>query len=146
MSAAGPMQVRSVACFVPAPRAAVFRYLADVEALPGWAGEFCESLELCAGGWRGLTAEGELFIELEADERSGVIDLRLGDHWSCWRSIALRVVAWPGGQTVVSAVFVQEPSQTAFAFERQCDLLGRALSGVDAWVREDLRRRQRLAS
>lgn len=118
-----------VALAVPiaAPAPAVFRALADVENFPRWAGDYCERLELTRGRWRAYTAVGDLFIDLAADERSGVIDLSLGDEDRCVTLLPLRVIAWPGGGTVVTAVLSPTPGQGEFAFVQQSELFAMAL-------------------
>lgn len=126
------MQARTLTVAIRAPREAAFRHLADIENLPRWAAAFCERIEIAPRGWLALTVEGELSAEIEADERTGVIDLRLGDAWGCTRLIPLRVVTLPGGQTLVSIVFHQAPGQSDLGYERQCELLGAAMRELDA--------------
>ncbi len=67
----------------------VFRELADIENLPRWAGGFCERVTLSRGRWVGLTSLGEMFLALEADERTGAIILSAG-----WREREMHVVRW----------------------------------------------------
>ncbi len=122
--------VRTLAVAVGRPRAAVFALLADVEALPRWAPGFCERIDLGPRGWCALTSDGEWFVEVEADERSGTVDLRFGDGRECRRVLPLRVVTLPGGQTLVSAVLAQWPELDAVAFEREGEIFGEALRGL----------------
>lgn len=142
MNDSGELRVCALAARLNAPRPAAFNFLADVENLPRWASSFCERLELSRGEWLALTIEGELFAEVEADERTGIVDLRLGDDRECTRLIALRVLALPAGQTVVSAVFHQAPGQGDFAFAQQCEAFGVALGALD----EAIARRRPAAS
>lgn len=115
----------------PASVAAVFRELADIENFPRWAAEFCERIELSAdGNWRALTIQGDLHVELEADARTGVIDLRLGDGARCMGLLPLRVLALPGGRTLVSAVLIPAPGLGDFAFARQVEVFETALRGL----------------
>lgn len=114
----------SIAVPFAASAGCVFRALADVESFPRWAAEFCERVELSRGRWLALTVAGDLFIELTADERSGVIDVRLSDERGRAFFLPLRVVALPGGQTIVSALL--EPS-----IEREhAAMMKRALGGL----------------
>ena len=57
--------------------------LADVEALPRWAGSFCERVELTRAGWLAWTALGELWVEIESREQTGELSrevtLRAGE-------------------------------------------------------------------
>jgi hypothetical protein len=67
--------------------------LADIEALPRWAGEFCGGIGLVRGRWVALTALGELEVELEAHEATGEITLRFGADARVAHTAALRVAA-----------------------------------------------------
>lgn len=124
---AGLVPVRSMAVTVARPPAEVFALLADIEAFPRWAPEYCERIALAPRGWQALTIGGDWLAEIEADEPSGAIDLRLLDDRECRRVLPLRVVALPGGQTVVSAVMVHWPELDAGIFERECDAFDAAL-------------------
>lgn len=131
MKTESALAARTLAVTLCARRAEVFNFLADVENLPRWAASFCERIEIFRGRWMALTIDGELFVELEADERSGAIDLRLGDAWQWERVVPLRVMTLPGGQALVSAVFYPVAQQSEIAFERQCEALTAALNGLD---------------
>lgn len=74
---------------VAAAPSRVFRELADIENLPRWAGGFCERVTLSRGRWVGLTSLGEMFLALEADERTGAITLAAG-----WREREMHAVRW----------------------------------------------------
>lgn len=84
----------------------VFRYLADIENLPRWADSFCERLDLTARGWRGWTTCGDLFIELTADERLGVVDIRIGAEHELLAVLALRVLDGSPDGCIVNAVLL----------------------------------------
>ncbi len=130
----GPRPARTTfitAVALPAPRDAVFRLLADIEALPRWTPGFCERIDLERRGWRALTAVGDLFCTLEADATTGAIDLRLGEQAGRPElHLPLRVVALPAGCTLVSLRLVQAPGQPDRQFERQRRALLAALQGL----------------
>lgn len=119
--------VRALHATIAAPRDEVFAYLADVENLPRWAEEFCAALEISAHGWRAWTAFGDLFLEMEADARTGVIDLRIGDAHEPLADVPLRVWARPDGGTLVGGWLMPAPRQTGESFERQAAALADAL-------------------
>ena len=112
-----------------APRATVFNFLADIENLPRWAGGYCERIGLSRGRWLGLTVHGELYLEIEADAHTGVIDLHAGEEHERTHLLPLRVIALPGGQTLVHGTFLPASRQHELAFEGQWQVF-----------REDLRR------
>ena len=136
------MQARTLDVVLSAPRDAVFRLLADVEALPRWAAAFCERVDLIDGGWLALTGAGEFFCEIEADDRTGVINLRLAMAGEPPGLMPLRVLALPGGGTLVTLTLLRSPLQSAAQFHRlrralhqDLQALGRRLAGELARAR-----------
>ncbi len=130
------MKAHTLDVILSAPRDAVFRLLADVEALPRWAAAFCERVDLVDGGWLALTGAGEVFCEIEADDRTGVIDLRLAMGGEPPGLMPVRVLALPGGDTLVTLTLLQSTVQSSAQYHRlrralQQDLqaLGRRLGG-----------------
>ncbi len=130
------MQAHTLDVVLSASRDDVFRLLADVEALPRWAAAFCERVDLIDGGWLALTAAGEFFCEVEADDRTGVIDLRLAMGGEPPGLMPLRVLALPGGGTLVTVTLLRPPLQSAAQFHRlrralhqDLQALGRRLRG-----------------
>ncbi len=80
----------------------VFKALADIEALPRWADGFCEAVYVDQGNWRGLTALGELWLELETNVREGSIALLAGHQLGDSRRVEWQVVPAQGGGTRLS--------------------------------------------
>jgi hypothetical protein len=119
--------VRALHSTIAAPRDEVFAFLADIENLPRWADEFCVELEISARGWRTWTPFGDIFLELEAEARAGVVDLRIGDAQEPLADVPLRVWARPDGGTLVGGWLVQAPGQTDESFARQADAFALAL-------------------
>lgn len=79
--AAVPLSLsRTTVLTVAAPFETVFNHLANIENLPRWAGDFCESLWLGREHWTALTGLGELFIVIEADAGAAEIIFCIG--WS----------------------------------------------------------------
>ncbi|MBC7368150.1 MAG: hypothetical protein H7343_15280 [Undibacterium sp.] len=72
-AAAKKSGARTSVVALTAPHEVVFKILADIEALPRWAGGFCEMVYLDLGSWRGLTVLGELWLELEINAHEGKI-------------------------------------------------------------------------
>lgn len=101
-----PLRAQPLHVALPVAAAPAFRALADIENLPRWAGEFCDRLEISAHGWRGWTACGDLFLELVADERTGVVDIQIGTEHELLAVLALRVLDVPPEGCVVTAVLL----------------------------------------
>lgn len=124
-------QIFVTAVSLSAARGPVFDLLADIEALPRWAPSFCERISLVEGRWLALTILGDVWCALDADGRTGVIDLRVerGRGWPPLL-VPLRVVDLPGGNSVVSLTLVQAPGQSVREFARERIALRGALRGL----------------
>lgn len=119
--------VRALHVTIAAARDEVFAYLADIENLPRWADSFCAQLEVSSRGWRAWTPFGDLFLELEADARTGVIDLHIGDACEPLAHVPLRVWARPDGGTLVGGWLARPPGQTEANFALQVQAFAGAL-------------------
>jgi hypothetical protein len=113
---------------VAASPAAVFHHLADIEQVPRWAPEFCESLMLARGRWLGFTSLGDLYLELAADARTGVIDLWAGDEREPVCRWLFRVGAGAEGGTELSGEFHGPGGGDGLDFAPQVAALQRALA------------------
>ncbi|MEO5959246.1 MAG: hypothetical protein ABIZ49_04745 [Opitutaceae bacterium] len=114
------MKIQTVSVIVPVAQSEVFAFLAAIENLPAWATEFCERVEHRAGRWIVHTAQGELFFEIEADARTGVIDLRGGPTPEALALFPVRVLALPSGVTAITFTFFQRPGMSEETFAQQC--------------------------
>src|SRR5262245_21119341 len=74
----GAMKSRTVTTVLNAPQREVFAYLADVRNLPDWATEFARELKVVDGKHKVVNGLGEFFIQIDADEETGVIDMLSG--------------------------------------------------------------------
>lgn len=125
----------TLAVRVAAPRWVVFNFLADVENVPRWAEEFCERLDVSHGRWLALTAAGELFVELQADERSGVVDVQFGESELVYAQVSLRVLDAPAGDCVVSLLCCRAPGERVERFEQRCAMIARGLGRLrERWM------------
>ena len=144
MSAVFPGGVCAVTCALPGSRHEIFRFLADIENLPRWAGDFCSELELSRGRWLAYSPTGEAFVELDADERTGTIDLKWSGDRGEVRMLPLRIMALPGGQTLLCAIFLPRPGIDEITLERDAASLAAALRDLEA-VLQAVTSRRRLA-
>lgn len=119
------MRDRTVTLALDAPPARVFRFLSRIENLPRWATGFCKALTTVNGKHKIETPAGVMFFRIEADERTGVVDMYGGpaeDQMACWPA---RVVARPGDGSLFIFTAFQYPGMPDEVFERQCEILRR---------------------
>ncbi len=123
------MNIRTIAVTVSAPRDTVFNFLADIENLPRWAGEYCERVSLERGRWWALTTDGEQVVDLESSSGTGVIDLRAGPLPERMNLTPIRVLALSARRTLVTLTVIEATGQAADAYERRYEIfLGAASS------------------
>lgn len=98
-----------------------FAFLSDIENLPKWATLFCRGLKRDAGGrYKVVTPQGEIFFRIEADARTGVVDMYGGpseDRMAYWPA---RVVERPGHGSLFIFTAMQYPGVSDDAFAEQC--------------------------
>ncbi len=102
VESSGKRGARTSVIALTVSREEAFRTLADIEALPRWAVGFCEVVYLDRGNWRGLTALGELWLELEVDAHEGSVALLAGRQLGDARRVEWRVLPTPEGGTGLS--------------------------------------------
>jgi hypothetical protein len=93
------MEIRTASLVAGAPAERLFAYLSQVAHLPQWATDFCRELKVVDGKHKVVSPMGELFFRIEADERSGVIDMFAGPSEDQLAIFPARVVALPGGSS-----------------------------------------------
>ncbi len=113
------MIIRTVSISVSAPRDLVFNFLADIENLPRWAGDYCERLTLERGRWWAFTVEGEQVVAFETNADAGVIDLQAGPAPDRLSPLPIRIVPLSTRRTLVSMTVIEAPDQTIETFERR---------------------------
>lgn len=124
------MKIRTVHVTLPAPRDAVFAFLAEIGNLPAWATEFCERVERRGSRWIAQTAQGELHLAIESDAVTGTIDLHLGADPAAMELFPLRVLALPSGATLVLFTFCQPAGLPDELYERQYQSLLVEMQGL----------------
>jgi hypothetical protein len=126
------MKIRTVHVTVPAPRDAVFSFLAEIGNLPEWATEFCRRVERRGSRWVAQTSQGEMHLAIESDPVTGVIDLHIGPEPSAMELFPMRVLSLPSGDTLVLLTFAQSPGLPDELYERQYQSLGIEMAGFAA--------------
>jgi hypothetical protein len=124
------MTIRTVSISVCAPRGVVFNFLADIENLPRWAGDYCERITLERGRWSALTLEGELVVAIETNAGTGVVDFHSGPTPDRLTPFPIRVLPLSARRTLVSFTLIESPDQTLETFERRYQALLLAARGL----------------
>jgi hypothetical protein len=117
-----------------APKEKVFSYLSRIENLPRWATEFCHQLKVVHGKHKVITCPAmggvELFIQIRADQKTGVIDYLAGstqDQMTAWPA---RVVELSDGSCAFLFTMFQGPGVTDEQFQGQHESLLREFDNI----------------
>jgi hypothetical protein len=124
------MTSRTVTTVLDAPRDEVFSFLARIQNLPSWATEFARELKYEDGRAKVVNGLGEFFFSIEADERTGVIDMYAGPTEDEQGLFPTRVVELPGGATAYSFTMFQSPGMPDELFESQYQSLLREFENI----------------
>lgn len=125
------MRSETVTTVLPAPKGEVFGYLAEVENLPRWATEFARELKVENGRHKVVNGLGEFFVAIEADEATGVIDMRAGPTESEMALFPTRVVELPDGRSAFTFTMFQGPGSSDELFESQHASLVREFENIE---------------
>ena len=125
------MRSETVTTVLPAPKGEVFAYLAEVENLPRWATEFARELKVENGRHKVVNGLGEFFFAIEADEATGVIDMRAGPTESEMALFPTRVVELPDGRSAFTFTMFQGPGSSDDLFESQHASLLREFENIE---------------
>ena len=126
------MTSRTVTAVLDAPKEQVFSYLSRIENLPSWATEFARELKYENGRPKVVNGLGEFYFELDADEKTGVIDMYAGPSESELGLFPTRVVGLPDGGTAFTFTMFQAPGMPDELFESQYESLVREFENIRA--------------
>lgn len=125
------MRSETVTAILPAPRTAVFQYMADIENLPEWATEFARELKRDGDDYKVLNGLGEFYFSIQADPETGVIDMFAGPTKNEMAVFPTRAVALPDGRTAYSFTMFQGPGMPDELFDAQHQSLQRELTNLE---------------
>lgn len=120
-----------------APQEEVFSYLADVVKLPEWATEFARELKVVDGRYKVVNGLGEFYVEIRADQKTGVIDMLAGPTADALICFPTRVVSTPEGGSAFTFSMFQAPGQSSEQFEGQYVSLLREFENLDQRFNRD---------
>jgi hypothetical protein len=126
------MTNRTVTAVLDAPKREVFGFLSKLDNLPEWATEFARELKYEDGKPKVVNNIGEFHFAIEADERSGVIDMYAGPSEHEMALFPTRVVELPGGATAYSFTMFKAPGMPDEVFESQYQSLLREFDNIRA--------------
>jgi hypothetical protein len=120
----------TVTTVLPAPRDAVFDYIANIENLPLWATEFARELKREGDDYKVINGLGEFYLSIHADPDSGVIDMFAGPTKEAMAVFPTRAVSLPDGRTAYSFTMFQPPDMPDELFESQHQSLQREFANI----------------
>src|ERR687897_2138901 len=103
---------RTVTAVLDAPKDDVFDYLSQVENLPEWATDFARELKYEDGKAKVVNGLGEFFFRIEADPKTGVIDMYAGPSEAEMALFPTRVVALGEKRSAYSFTMFKGPGMT----------------------------------
>jgi len=116
------METRTQTLALKAPKEKAFAFLADIDNLPKWATQFCKGLRTDSRGrHKVVTPNGEIFFRIDADPKTGVLDMFGGpteDQMAYWPA---RVVERPGAGSLFIFTAMQYPGMPDEVFAKQCE-------------------------
>jgi hypothetical protein len=123
---------RTVTTVLEAPKDDVFAYLARVENLPEWATDFARELTYEEGKAKVVNGLGEFFFRIEADPKTGVIDMYAGPTETEMALFPTRVVPLGETRSAYSFTMFKAPGTSDELFESQYESLRREFDNIRA--------------
>ena len=118
-----------------APQERVFAFLSQIENLPKWATLFCQELKRDAAGRHKVTTpQGEIFFRIDADARTGVIDMYGGPSEEFLAHWPTRVIPLGDAESLFIFTALQYPGVPDEDFAAQCQGLEREFPHIKAHV------------
>ncbi|MDE1828912.1 MAG: SRPBCC family protein [Thaumarchaeota archaeon] len=108
-------------CVVPVPKDKVFQFLSDIENLAKWSTQFVKKLIVVNGKHKAITPMGEVFLRIESDKRSGLIDIYAGITEQEMTPAYLRVIPFSEDSTGVMFTFFKWASTDDVAWKIFCE-------------------------
>ena len=123
---------RTITAVLDAPKDVVFDYLSQLENLPEWATEFAQELKYVDGKAKVVNGLGEFYFAIDADRRSGVIDMYAGPTEGELALFPTRVVPLGEDRSAYSFTMFKAPGMPDELFESQYQSLLREFDNIRA--------------
>jgi len=124
------MHSETVTVVIPTSKSAVFNYIADPANMPEWAIEFCQAIKKENGIYKAVTPMGEMIINIESNEATGVIDVFASTDGKSDFPLATRVLNLPDGQVAYTATFFQESGVPDEVYRQQLGSLRKEMDNM----------------
>ncbi len=123
---------RTVTAVLDAPSDEVFDYLSRIENLPEWATDFAQELKYEDGQAKVVNGLGEFYFRIDADAKTGVIDMYAGPSEEELALFPTRVVALGDSKSAYSFTMFKAPGMPDELFESQYESLRREFDNIRA--------------
>ena len=123
---------RTVTAVLDAPRDEVFDYLSRLENLPEWATDFAQELKYEDGTAKVVNGLGEFYFRIDADVKTGVIDMYAGPSEEELALFPTRVVSLGDSRSAYSFTMFKAPGMPDELFESQYESLRREFDNIRA--------------
>ena len=123
---------RTVTAVLDAPSDEVFEYLSRIENLPEWATDFAQELRYEDGAAKVVNGLGEFYFRIDADVKTGVIDMYAGPSEEELALFPTRVVALGDSKSAYSFTMFKAPGMPDELFESQYESLRREFDNIRA--------------
>ena len=120
----------TVTAVLDAPKDVVFGYLSKIENLPHRATEFAQELKYKDGKAKVVNSLGELYVSIDADASSGVIDMYAGPAEDELALFPTRVIPLGEDRSAYSFTMFKAPGMPDELFESQYESLRREFDNI----------------
>ena len=121
---------RTVTAVLEAPNDVVFDYLSRLENLPEWATEFARELKYVDGKAKVVNGLGEFYVAIDADRKSGVIDMYAGPTEQELALFPTRVVPLGADRSAYTFTMFKSPDAPDELFDSQYRSLLREFDNI----------------
>jgi hypothetical protein len=124
------MQERTFSIELPTSRDQAFRYISDMNNLPDWAPGFCTQLKRVNGKLIAQTPMGDLYLRVNADAATGVIDMYANPREDGNDHLSTRLVTTPDGRTLYVVMFFRDAGLSDDEYALHCASVERDLVSI----------------
>lgn len=115
---------------VKATHQTLYDFIANIENLPKWATMFCLELKKQGTDYKVMTPGGEIFFRIDADPKTGIVDMLGGPAKDMMQRWPARVVSDNVGGAVFMFTAIQSPHDSDEAFAGQCAALDHEFENI----------------